>query len=342
MTKSTLQVRPIAYLFIPFLMLLSIVLLAKSDLFIGHSDTIGRYLAFDLLLTVPLLYFWAVRKTSIPNTTTVPVIFLGLILGYNILPPEQHLYLDMFKSYGLPVIEVSVLAFVVLKVRGAIRSFKAHQRPGADFYNVLQETVRELVPGRLSGFLVSEISVIYYGFLNWKKKELKSNEYSYHMRSGTPALFGALIFMIMVETFAVHLILVKWSSIAALVLTILSIYSAMQFLGFARAFSKRPFVLENGKIVLRYGILNEAIIDVAHIDGVEVSRRPLDEEKEERKLSLLGDFESHNIIITCRQSQVMKGIYGLNRTFSTLAIHVDEKDQFVQAVQEEMKRSSIE
>lgn len=326
---KTIQKSPLLILaIIPFLLLFSIFLFTQSPLFLEYSETISSYIVLDLLLTIPFIYFLIIRKTIIPNTTVIPMIFLGLILGYYVLPSEHHYYLDAFKQFGLPVIEISVLVFVSLKVRTMIKSYKANKKEGADFYTVLQKACREIIPGRMSSFLVSEISVIYYGFLNWKKPELTINDFTYHKRSGSPALFGALIFIVFVETIAVHIVLLQWSHLAAVVLSILSVYTGLQLLGFSRSLSKRPITIENAKLYLRYGILNESTIHIKDIESIELSRKTLEYNDEVRKFSILGDLESHNVVIQCKRPQIMFGIYGMKKSFTTLALHVDDKERF--------------
>jgi len=337
MTKTIQRFQSIFLFSIPFLLLSIIIFFTQSQLYLDKASTISSYLILDLLLTIPLVYFLIIRKTKIPNTTVVPMIFLGLILGYYILPVEQHFYLDLFKDFGAPIIELAVVAFVIWKVRSAIQAFKAKNQSGVDFYSVLQDTCREIVPGRLSGFLVSEISVIYCGFVNWKQPVLSKNDFTYHKKSGSPSLFGALIFIVLVETISVHIILLQWSHVAAIILSILSIYTGVQLLGFGRSLSQRPITIDEDILVLRYGILNESSIKISEIESIELSRKPLKYDDEVRKFSLLGDLESHNVIIRCNESQVMNGIYGITKTYSTLALHVDDKEGFKKMLEDRMQ-----
>jgi len=332
MTHAANNAKSIFLLSIPFLLFICVLFVARSSQFIEHSQSLSTYLILDLLLTIPLIYFLIVRRTKIPNTTVIPVVFIGLITGYYALPIEEHYYLDIFRKFGVPVIELSVLAFVIWKVRKAIQVFRSNNNPDSDFYTVLRRTCREIVQGRMADFLVSEISVLYYGFLNWKKPHLGENHFTYHKKSGSPALFGALIFIIFVETIAVHLILLQWSYWAALILSILSVYTGFQLLGFGRSLSQRPIILDEDRLVLRYGILNESVIKIKEIESLELTRKTLKFDNEVRKFSLLGELESHNVVIKCRLPQVMKGIYGITKSYSTLALHVDEKERFVEEV----------
>lgn len=338
MTKTINRIPQILLFSIPFLLLFSLFLFTQSAQFLEVADSISPYLILDLLLTIPLVYFLIIRKSKIPNTTVVPMIFIGLILGYYTLPIQHHHYLDLFKQFAVPLIELGVLIIVAVKVRNALKSFRANKKEGTDFYDVLKATCQEIVPGRMSIFLLSEISVIYYGFINWKMPLVKENEFTYHKKSGSPALFGALIFIVLVETVAVHIILLQWSHLAAIILSILSVYTGLQLLGFGRSLSKRPIALENDTLYLRYGILNESTIKLTDIESIELSRKTLKYDDNIRKFSLLGDLESHNVVIRCKDIQEMRGIYGINKTFTTLALHVDEKEKFKSLVESGMKK----
>ena len=342
MTESIKRIRLILFLFIPFLLFVSIVFYTQTSHYFQYSDVISSWIILDLLLTIPFVYFLVIRKTKIPNTSVISMVFLGLILGYYILPVEQHTYLDLFKKFGLPVIEISVLVFVLIKVRKAIRTFNANSKDESDFYNILQKTCREIIPGRMSSFIVSEISVIYYSFLNWKKPILKESEFTYHKKSGTPALFGALIFIVLVETISVHIILLQWSHLAAFILSILSIYTGLQLLGFGRSLSKRPISISNGNLILRYGILNEATIRIDEIESIVLSRKTLKYDDEIQKFSILGDLETHNVVIKCNKLQKMEGVYGITKTFSTLTFFVDEKDRFKNMIEQSMQKNELE
>ncbi|MEM9549208.1 MAG: hypothetical protein AAGA77_24690 [Bacteroidota bacterium] len=328
MTRSLRSLPHLFWVSIPFILLFAIILFTRSQAFLGQSSSLSLPLVLDLLGTFPLIYFLIIRKTRIPNVTVIPMIILGMLVGYAVLPEDQHYPLDVFKDFILPILELFILSFVLFKVYGAVKLYKSKKTSGVDFYDVLKETCHEIVPERLADLLISEISVIYYGFFNWKSPVLSENEFSYHKRSGSPSLFGALIFIVMVETIAVHVVLMKWSPLAALILSILSVYTGLQLLGFGRSLSKRPIYIEGDKLILRYGMMNESTIAICDIESVELSRKALKYDDEVRKFSILGDLESHNVVIKCKRPQQMRGIYGMNRSFRTLALHVDEKERF--------------
>ncbi|WP_072403811.1 hypothetical protein [Flaviramulus basaltis] len=313
---------------IPLLILILMFLITKSSLFQMNPDYLAIGITFDLLLTVPFIYFLLIRKTNIPKTTVVPFIILGVVLCSIILPSENQQYLNLFKTWILPIIELSVLSYVIYNVRKGIKSYKQKKDLSFDFFTTLKNTCYEILPKNVVIPVVTETAVFYYGFIYWKKRELKENEFSYHKDSGTITLLIAIIFIIAIETVVLHILLTKWSSLAAWILTFLSIYSGIQIFGFVKSMFKRPISIENNKLFLRYGIMNETTIELKKIDNIEISSKDIELNKETRKLSFLGDLESHNIIIHLKEENELIGLYGIKRGYKNLALYVDNKVEF--------------
>ncbi len=304
------------------------VLIAKSSMFIKNPNELSTGITFDLLLTVPFVYFLLIRKTKIPKTTVVPFFILGLIICSLILPTENQYYLNLFKTWVFPIVELSILSFVIYNVRKGMKCYKLNKTESFDFFTTLKNTCYEILPKSFVIPVVTEIAVFYYGFLFWRKRKLKENEFSYHKDSGTISLLIAIIFIIAIETLVFHVLLTKWSSIAAWILTFLSIYSGIQILGFLKSILKRPISIENDRLYLRYGIMTETTIELEDIDTIEISSKDIDLNKETRKLSFLGELEGHNIIIHLKKENELIGLYGIKRKYRNLALYIDDKTEF--------------
>ena len=67
-----------------------------------------------------------------------------------------------------------------------------------------------------------------------------------------------------------HGLLAQWNNIVAWTLTLLSVYSGIKILGFLKSMTKRPISIEDNKLFLRYGIMNETIIDIKNIESIEM------------------------------------------------------------------------
>lgn len=313
---------------IPILIVGILVLIAKSSFFEVHPNRLSIGITIDLLLTVPVIYLMLIRKTSIPKTTVVPIIIVGMLICSIILPEENQFYLELFKTWILPIVELSIVSYIIHNVSKAVKQYKSNKIESADFFTTLKTTCYEMLPKIAVIPFVTEISVFYYGFVYWKKRELDENEFSYHKESGTITLLIAIIFIVAIETFVLHTLLTKWSNVAAWILTSVSVYSGVQLLGFLKSMYKRPILIKNGKLFLRYGIMNETIISIDNINSIELSSKDIELNKETRKLSFLGELESHNIIIRLKEENILTGLYGTKCKYRNLVLHVDKNAEF--------------
>ena len=317
-----------------------LVLLAKSPIYTSSPELLSIGITFDLLITAPLIYLLLIRKTSISNLTLVPVLIVGMIVGTLLLPPENQYYLRMFKTWVFPFIEISIISFAIFKVSQAIRLYKQNHNSAVDFHTTLKQTCHQLFPAGVVMPIVTEISVFYYGFISWKKRELKSHEYSYHKESGSVGLLIGILFLVMIETFVFHILISSWSEVAAWILTFLSVYSGFQLFGFARSMSKRPIVMKKDKLFLRYGIMNETTIELSNIRSVEVTTKDITLGKLTRSLSILGSLESHNVMIILKEPRKLIGLYGITREFQNLVLHIDRKQTFVDEITQALKQTT--
>lgn len=313
---------------IPIALFVSTYLFIKSSYFLEHSSTLTFAVSADLLVTIPIIYFLFIRKTNIPKTTIVPMMFIGLCIGFYSLPEANQKYMQLFKTWLLPVIEVGVVSFIIYKVRKAILFHRTQQNTSLDFYTTLKKTCAEILPKPAVIPFATEIAVFYYGFVYWKKRKLAENEFSYHKESGSVALFFVLILLVGVEITPIHHLLAKWNMIAAWILTILSIYSGIQVFGYAKSLMKRPIKITKDTLLLRYGIMHEAEIPLTEIKEIRLSTKSFTKEDNILRFALLGELESHNVIIETHTKQTLRGLFGIKKSFTKLALHVDKNADF--------------
>ncbi|SOE23802.1 hypothetical protein SAMN06298216_4184 [Spirosomataceae bacterium TFI 002] len=321
---------------IPVVLISILIFIMKSPL-ITESSLFTFGITADLVLTVPLVYFLLIRKTDIPKTTVVPVMILGLVVGTYFLPKESQTYLTLFKTWALPIIEVSVFTFVIIKVRKALKAYKSIKDETPDFFNALKNTCAEILPKKLILPFATEVAVFYYGFINWRTRPLASNEFSYHKNSGSPALFYAFILIIGIETVGLHFLLGHWNIIVAWILTGLSAYTAIQVFGFAKSLSQRPISINPSSLILKYGIMNEVKIAFSDINQIEFSSRTLEKDPLTKTLSPLGELESHNTIIHLKNENELVGLYGMKKKFRIIGLYVDEPTRFKERIEMAME-----
>ncbi|WP_247672574.1 hypothetical protein [Aquimarina sp. MMG016] len=319
---------------VPVLLIVSMVLITKSKLFSANPNTLSIAITIDLLFTIPIVYLLLIRKKNIPKTTIVPFFVLGIVIASYIIPKEHQSILDWAKNWVFPILELGVVTFVIYKVRKSLLRLKQHTKLKPDFFSALKETCNEILPKQIAILLAMELAVFYYGFVYWKKRTIAKNEFTYHRNSGSVGLLIGLIGIIGIETYVLHILLLKWNTIAAWIITGLSVYSGIQILGFLKSLTKRPIYIEDNILYLRYGILSEATIPIKNIESIELSSKDLELNAETRKLSPLGNLENHNVIITLKQENTFTGLYGMKKSFKQLAFYIDNHEMFKTQLEE--------
>ena len=325
-TASLLDILPFA---LPLLLIAGIAWLTQSPYFQRQPEALSLGIIVDLILTIPLVYFFLIRKKNIPNTTIIPFVMAGVVLASWLIPSPHPFYLDRINTWAIPLLEGMVLLIVIRKVRTASQHYRAQAAEIPDVFTALKEAAKSVVPGRLSILLATELAVLYYGFFSWKKRILVKHEFSYHQNSGATALFVTLIFLVLVEASVLHLLLQQWSNTVTWILSAISLYSALQLFGMVRSLGQRPIAIEEGALILRYGMLSEAIIPLENITKVERIRTfavPTP------TLSPLGEWEELNVVIHLKETATLHQLYGFKKTFDSLAFHVDEPDVLVVAL----------
>lgn len=317
-----LRLVPIALLFF-FLYLLS-----TSPIFGRDAQLLSMAITIDILITVPLLYFLLIRKTTIPNITTVPVVVGGMLLGGLMLPEENQEYLELFRTWGLPFVELGVITYIGLTVRKAVRKYGQERTVNGDFFTALKSTTQGIAPGLPGRAMAMEIAVIYYGLLTWQHRPLRENEFTYHRESGGGIVWIIILFLVGIETLVFHLLLVQWSAIAAWVFSALSIYSGLQVLGIFKATFSRPILISEDSLILRYGLMNEITIPFRDIDSLTTNSSSFSQNESDVALSPLGELENQNILLVLKGKKRMLGLYGISKEVIRLKFHVDQPEKF--------------
>jgi len=171
----------------PLLVLLSIAYFSKLQ--IANSPDFAFALSLDLILTVPIIYLLLIWKTKIPKTTIVAFIILGIFLGKKWLPAEHHSTLDFAQYVLVPVIEISIVSYIIFRMRKLFLEFRKAKKESPDFLTTLRMAVAEIFPKKIGELFVMEISMIYYTFFTWKTSSLPNNAFTYHKRNRVEFVF---------------------------------------------------------------------------------------------------------------------------------------------------------
>jgi len=319
-------------------MILGITYLTFLPIF--TSQNLSYAITLDLIFTIPIVYFLLIRKTQIPKGTTVPFLILGVVVASYIIPKEHQTIINFTKQFLIPVIEISIFTLVVLKVRKVYKNFQGAKSDTPDFMTTLRVAVAEILPKKVIEPFVLEIAIIYYCFFAWKKTTLHNNAFTYHKRSDLALVFGVFIGLILVETFTFHILIERWSPIVAWIGTGLSLYSMVQIIGIIKSASRRPIIMENEKVILRFGIMSETEIAYEDIKRVELSQRTISNNPLAKKLG--SELTSHNVVIYLKKENTLHGLFGIKNDFNILSLFVDDhkkfKEEIDQRISSEIKK----
>lgn len=311
--------------------------IVNSTAFQYNERFLSIVLTFDLTVFLPLAYFFLIRKTAIPKFSVIPIFILSIVLASAIIPGKHQGVLDMIK-YLITPIELFVFGFIAYKIHKIYKDQKLSQHSRFDFSESLRKVLSQHIKySSVTHIFTTEISIFYYALYGWgKKKEIDSRAYfTYHKDCGYFQIIGVFVFLIITETFVLHLALSHWNLVFAWIFTGLSIYGLFFLIGDSNAVKKRPIYFDEQYLYLRIGIRWFSKIPLKEIESIElITRAP--EGKENANLILIG---SPNILIKCASEQNAIGYYGISRSFKSVSIAIDDKKNLKNLLELELKKA---
>lgn len=331
---STLQRRnflwslPLVILSSSLFLVLSPAVPLSADLVVG--------ITIDMAVLMPFTYWLAIRKTSIPKTTIIPVFIGSVLIMGQLLPPPHTQIIGQIETYLFPALELFVLGLLVSRVRAFRKAFPK-DRPETDFLLLIREAATEVLKNRrIAQVFATEIAIFYYAFFTWKKPQ--ASGFSHYRKNGMIALFWAVILILLVETFVLHIFLMRWNAIVAWIVFGLSIYGAIQIFSHIKALGRRRSSFKNGSLHLKYGLFGDTSISLDNIASWEWTRKRINTaSKKVQQLSLLGELEPHNLVIHLEEPAQLTKAYGIQKSFTQLMLHVDDQEDFEALLQEKTK-----
>lgn len=322
---------------LPLLVILASTLVALSSL-TKTLPEVTALLAYDLAVLSPLLYFFLIRKRKISKLTVIPFITVGIVLATILLPENKHVHLNILKAIAIPAIEIFIITLVLRKTYLVSKSMKANALTIHDGYSIIKESSIEVFGnGKFTYILISEMAVLYYALIAWKKKILGANEFTNYRDSGTASLLWGLILVMFIETITLHFLIAKWNIIAAWALTVLSIYSALMLLGHLKALARRPSLITEDKLILKNGLISTISIDLKDIEKVELFSGQISEpDKFIGNLGLAKESNDHNVALYFSKSQTIEKFYGITQKCDRLLFLIDDKNNFVEKVKDKL------
>ena len=333
---NILSYKRIAFIYSIPLIIFSLSFYMVLGGFLSENPKLVIALTLDLMITAPLLYFFAIRKTKIPNFTAVSVFVLGTLIVSFLLPTDAFPALEYIGSVFLPLLEigiVSTLIFVAYKKR---KEILAEENKDDYFLLFKKSAEKSFGKTRLALFFASEIAFVYYSFFLWKKHIPKEHEFTYHQKSGGAEILGTIGAILVIEAAAMHLFIEQWSVVAAWILTFGSLYAIMQIMAHIKACSRRLIAIKENHIAFKYGLFGDVDIEYSNIKSIEATRKTPKEKDGVMSLLLVEGLETHSMMISLHEPVNIVGAYGLKKTGHTMLFNVDDKEGFINVVEKHL------
>jgi hypothetical protein len=291
-----------------------------------RPDLIAIGVMLDLIVMVPAVYwFLAVRRGGWPGLSVVPVVLLGILGSALLLPEDRGLLRNVMAVLAIPY-EIALVTWIAVRTRRALR-----RTPGdEDTLGRFREVARDVLPARRAAEAVAfEMAVLYYALLSWRRRpEEVQGAFTYHRKSGYGAFIFAVLVMILAEAIPVHILLMRWSVVAAWALSILSFYAIVFFFADWRAARLHPILLDDEALRIRVGLRCRVRIPRERITAVHKKRPPGSDPY--IRAALPGPVP---LWIELTEPVTAEGPYGIERRARWISLTVDDPERFRQALE---------
>ncbi|HSK77313.1 MAG TPA: hypothetical protein VLQ45_12740 [Thermoanaerobaculia bacterium] len=294
-----------------------------------HPEVVALGLMFDLLVTVPLAYYLlAVRRGGWSPLTLGIVVSLSFAGATLVFPGERALLGRLFQIVSIPA-ELGIVTWVAVRTW---RSVRRGGRAGADdLPERLRNVARDVLPLRRVADAISfEMTILTYALFAWRRRPhapADQDAFSYHQKSGYGAIVFALMIITLAEAVPIHILVTRWSPLAAWVLTALSAYGIFWFLADWRATRLRPHLLDEDALQIRTGLRWSVRIPRERIAALHTKLPP--GAGPVLRAALPG---ASQLWLELDEPVSAEGPYGIERRARWIAVAVDDRERFRQAL----------
>ncbi|MEP7012699.1 MAG: hypothetical protein ABJC13_20445 [Acidobacteriota bacterium] len=232
--------------------------------------------------------------------------------------------------------EVGLVATILWRVVRAIRKSRTAgpEAEVQDAYFRIRSAARTTLPFRAVADAIGyEIAVTAYALFGADRKlTLPGRAFSYHRKNGYGAVVCGLMIAMLAETAGVHLLLVHFHHPRiALLLTVLSLYGALWFLGDYQAARRRPIRVDADRLTIRTGLRWNLDVPLAAITKIERldPLKPFEKGPGAIRATLFG---APQFVLRLKEPLVADGPYGRQRRVERIGFTVDEESEFLAAL----------
>jgi len=156
--------------------------------------------------------------------------------------------------------------------------------------------------------------------------------FTVHRANGWPLYAGVLVFLVVVESIAVHIVLAAYvSPIVAWIMTASSLYMTLWFIGDVNLLRRGGAMIGVRELELVIGVRWRGRVPWENVRAIEeVAKAPAD--------ALNAGVLGANVVVRLRAPTRLHGVFGRERESTAIALSIDEREAFVAAARAAMLR----
>lgn len=291
---------------------------------IEHARAVAIGMTLDMVVVVPAAFYClVVRRRRWPLVTVVPVAVLCFLAASRVLPAEHQGPLRVVEAFAVPM-ELGILGWIAWRATRAAREAREVAGDADPLERFRRAAFAFARNERAAAVLASEIAVLHYAFAAWRARPhapAGATAITHHRRAGHREIVFVLLLVFAAEGIATHVLVAKWSLLAALLLTIGTVYGALWIVADCRATILRPILVDGESVTFRAGF--RCTLRVPRTLVERVGREKPELGKECLNLTFLGAPTSW---ITLAETVTAEGPYGFRRRVRAIGVAPDVAD----------------
>ncbi|WP_184549048.1 hypothetical protein [Mucilaginibacter sp. FT3.2] len=298
------------------------------------KNKVADGLLADFTITFPALYYFIIIRPSRASARRLLfVISICLAIAYLVLPAQQKAYILQIRKLSA-LAELLFIVYAFTKFNKLRLAYNAQKAVLPDpIYNLRLAMANTMGDSLGVKIVASELAVLKYGLFSWKKEQpalANSRSFTTHKDFGYIAIWCILLVAVMVETFAFHLLLLKWSHLAAMIITGLTLYGVIFFIADLSAIIKRKVEINQTTLLLRTGLRWRAIVDIANIQSVNKIINDYNSDDAYLQGGIIKS--SGNLLITFKTPVQVDKLYGKSKMVSSILMNIDDYETFAATI----------
>ncbi|TCP55379.1 hypothetical protein EV586_10331 [Tumebacillus sp. BK434] len=301
----------------------------------SEQEAVALGVAFDLILTIPLLYYFLViRKSKQSWLAVLPVFFFGTLAGKYMLPASQSEWFDRL-IYVAPVLEAGLVLFVLFKLRTLVKQYRALRATAFHWIDAFRSALASSIgESRLVDLLAMDVGMLSYALNFSKPKPQRFPAFTYHQDSSLKALVIVFSLLLLLESTLTHMLIAVWSDIVAWIATASSLYTILILIAYYNSVKHSPILVSRDQVYVRIGFASHVLIDKANIAGVQRLGVSYEEKRDKHAFYAVLLMEEPQLEIKLHQPVILHGPLGRQTPVGRVLLKVDDPHRFISALEQ--------